>query len=120
MPIEIEYLHTFKRSFKNLYKKYKSLKADLEELESILCENPQTGDLIKNSEGLRKIRMRVKSKGKGKSGGARIIYYFLTHDEKVYLVFIYDKSEISDLPHQAINQLSEELQKVISVDNSDQ
>ena len=58
---------------KRLAKKYPSFKDDLRAFRDELLENPLQGDEL--SPGIRKIRMAIKSKGKGKSGGARIITY---------------------------------------------
>ncbi|WP_409438997.1 type II toxin-antitoxin system RelE/ParE family toxin [Psychromonas sp. GE-S-Ul-11] len=60
-----------------------------------LMSNPKQGDVIQGTGGLRKIR--VGSKGKGKRGGSRIIYYFLDEKRRFYLLTIYGKNEMSDL-----------------------
>lgn len=60
-----------------------------------LMLNPHLGDVIQGTGGLRKIR--VASKGKGKRGGSRIIYYFLDEKRRFYLLTIYGKNEMSDL-----------------------
>lgn len=88
----------FERSAKALYKRYRSLKADLSDLISSLEINPIQGDEI--SPGIRKIRMAITSKGKGKSGGARVITYTVVVKEnegRVYLIEIYDKSDFSSV-----------------------
>ena len=89
---------TFEKSYKQLKKKYHSLKTDLERFQKEFNENPEIGDDL--GGGFRKIRVAIKSKNKGKSGGARIITYDVcikTEDKVVILVEIYDKSEISTL-----------------------
>ena len=60
-----------------------------------LMLNPHLGDVIQGTGGLRKIR--VASKGKGKRGGSRIIFYFLDEKRRFYLLTIYGKNEMSDL-----------------------
>lgn len=60
-----------------------------------LMSNPKQGDVIQGTGGLRKIR--VASKGKGKRGGSRVIYYFLDEKRRFYLLTIYGKNEMSDL-----------------------
>jgi hypothetical protein len=95
MSLEIIPSGKFKKSFKHLYKKYRSLPADYEEFENELRENPETGDDL--GGGYRKVRMAIQSKNKGKSGGARIITYELclkTINNTIVLVDIYDKSEL--------------------------
>ncbi len=81
----------FKKEAKRLIKRFPSLKLELAELSALLAENPNLGTpLGKNTF---KIRIAIKSKHKGKSGGARIITYVFTEDKEVYLLTIYDKSE---------------------------
>lgn len=63
--------------------------------QSELMSHPKQGDVIEGTGGLRKIR--VASKGKGKRGGARVIYYFFDEKRRFYLLTIYGKSEMSDL-----------------------
>lgn len=60
-----------------------------------LAENPEAGDIMQRTGGLRKIRW--KSKGKGKRGGIRIIYYFQTAADQIYLLTLYGKNEVADL-----------------------
>ena len=93
----------FKKFFKKLSKKYPSLKADLQGLIKILKEQPDSG--IHLGHGIYKIRMAISSKGKGKSGGARVITYLVTQDNEVYLVFIYDKSQLDNITKEQIFEL---------------
>lgn len=60
-----------------------------------LISDPKQGDVIQGTGGLRKIR--IASKGKGKRGGSRVIYYFLDDKQRCYLLTIYGKNEMSDL-----------------------
>ena len=67
-------------------------------MENELLDNPQMGDPL--GDGLYKIRLAVKSKGKGKSGGFRVITYLLSPDKSsftVNLLMLYDKSELVDI-----------------------
>ena len=83
----------FDKEVKNLSKKYRSLSLDLENLKKELLANPTMGDKI--SDDVRKVRMAIASKGKGKSGGARVITCTVLIDvrsTKIYLLTIYDKS----------------------------
>ena len=86
----------FERSFKALAKRHRSLKQDLLDFSRSLQDNPFQG--VELSPGIRKIRMAIASKGKGKSGGARVITYTIVAAEmegRVYLMNIYDKSDFS-------------------------
>ena len=67
----------------------------LRRLQQTLIERPETGDLIRGTKGLRKMRWALA--GRGKSGGARVIYYWRTVAGRIYLLHAYAKSEQSDL-----------------------
>jgi len=71
--------------------------------QSELMSNPKQGDVIQGTGGLRKIR--VATKGKGKRGGSRVIYYHFDEYERFYLLTIYSKNEISDLSADQKKQL---------------
>ncbi len=64
--------------------------SDLINLESVLLENPLTGDLIQDTGGARKLRIQLE--GRGKSGGGRIIYVDIFEKERLYLLFAYPKN----------------------------
>ena len=85
----------FKKEAKRLVKKYPSLKEELIALERVLISNPESGTPLGNNTY--KVRISIKSKGKGKSGGARVITYHLNRNKEVYLLTIYDKSEIENI-----------------------
>lgn len=93
---------SFKKSLKELSKRYASIKEDVERLEKEIAANPQLGTPL--GGGFRKIRMEIKSKNKGKRGGARVISYELDvvlvddkETQRILMVNIYDKSERSTL-----------------------
>ena len=88
---DVKTTQVFEKQTKKLFKKYKSLKEDLADLILSLEENPKQG--IPLSNHCFKIRLSIKSKAKGKSGGARIITHFLLKNEIIFLLTIYDKSE---------------------------
>ena len=67
----------------------------LAELEAVLLDNPEAGDMIKDTGGARKIRFQIGAKGK--SGGARVIYVDFIRDECIHLLYAYPKSVQSDL-----------------------
>lgn len=87
--------HRFEKELKRLAKKFPSLKNEFAELITEILENPESGTFIGNN--CYKIRLSIASKGKGKSGGARVITYLYIETESVYLLTIYDKGEKSDL-----------------------
>ncbi len=95
MSLTIEITSRFKRKAKSLLIKYPSLKQELSDLITRLEEDPTYGIAIKHN--CYKIRVAIASKGKGKSGGARVITHLHITDTKVYLIYIYDKSEQDSL-----------------------
>jgi len=98
----------FDQRLKRLAKKFPSIKADIQELVSSLVENPFQGDpLGKNSF---KIRLQITSKGKGKSGGARVITHVYVANSVVYLLTIYDKSEKSTISNQELIALIKQIE----------
>jgi hypothetical protein len=81
------------------------LDEDLRELQEELLRNPEKGALDPGTGGLRKVRMRLRSMGKGKSGGARVHYLYLPADRIVYLIFLYSKDEQATLTPNQKKQL---------------
>ena len=107
MSINLVTIESFKREAKRLIRKFPSLRAEIEDLGKKLQENPETGTPLGN--GFYKIRLAIRSKGKGKRGGGRVITYVKVVAETVYLVSIYDKSEKSDISNDELNKLLLEL-----------
>ncbi len=91
MNYSIEITNLFEKQLKRLAKKFPSIKTEFAKLVSTLQQNPEQGTCI--GGGCYKIRIAIGSKGKGKSGGARIISHIQITQSKVYLLSIYDKSE---------------------------
>jgi len=97
----------FKKELNRLAKKYVSLKSDLGALFEILEVDPTLGIPLGNN--CYKIRPAISSKGKGKSGGARIITNFFIADRTVYLLSIFDKSEKDSLTDKELNELLKDI-----------
>lgn len=70
---------------------------NLRELQTILLKNPKAGDTIQGTGGIRKIRIPIENKGKGKRGGARVIYVDIELKECIYFINVYSKDEKDDL-----------------------
>lgn len=90
----------FQKEAKRLIKKYPSLKNELNTLSEQLETNPVYGTQI--MEGVYKVRLAIKSKNKGKSGGARTIHFIYQSEanentKRVYLLTIYDKSDFDSV-----------------------
>jgi len=99
----------FDRQMKRLSKKYPSLKTEYSALVEELEENPEKG--IPMCNNCFKIRMAIVSKGRGKSGGARIITHFYIENKTVFLLAIYDKSEQADISDKELKELLLEIEK---------
>lgn len=72
-------------------------------LQEALVGRPETGVIIKGGGGLRKLRWATE--GRGKSGGARIIYYWVTQEEQLYMLFAFPKNTQSDLTAEQLKKL---------------
>lgn len=110
MNFEVIPTPAFAKAFKALAKRHRSLKQDILNFTRSLQENPFQGDEL--SPGIRKIRMAITSKGRGKSGGARVITYTVVATEqngRVYLLDIYDKADYSTVDVGIIQQIIKRL-----------
>lgn len=103
MSYSVKAISVFDRQSKRLIKKFPSLKKELQTLVKQLAENPTSGTSIVHD--CYKVRISIASKGKGKSGGARVITHILFKDEIVFLLSIYDKSELDNLSDKEILDL---------------
>lgn len=103
MSYNVKSIAVFEKQAKRLIKKYASLKKELLELVQKLKQNPEQGIAI--GKGCFKVRIAIASKGKGKSGGARVITNFVVTDVTVYLLSIYDKSEKENLSDKELDEL---------------
>ena len=68
-----------------------------------MVNRPCMGDIIQGTGGLRKIRWR--QEGRGKSGGVRVIYYWMTRNEQIYMLYIYQKTKQEDLTSEQVKVL---------------
>lgn len=99
----------FERKLKRLAKKYRSLSTDLALVIDELIENPTLGTPI--GKDCYKLRIAIASKGKGKSGGARMITYVRIVKKTVFLMDIYDKSEQANISDKELLMLIDILQQ---------
>lgn len=89
----------FEKELKRLAKKHRSLKSDIENLQKDI-ENNNIPDFDDLGNGLKKIRLKVTSKNKGKSGGARVVTQEIiinTSDATILMVAIWDKAELPNV-----------------------
>jgi mRNA-degrading endonuclease RelE of RelBE toxin-antitoxin system len=103
MSFSVKTISVFERQAKRLMKKFPSLKKEIQTLIKELKEEPGKGTSI--GHNCYKIRLAIASKGKGKSGGARVITHLVFKDDTVYLLTIYDKSDIENLTDKEILEL---------------
>ncbi|WP_016762016.1 MULTISPECIES: type II toxin-antitoxin system RelE/ParE family toxin [Leptospira] len=108
MSFEIKPTPNFEKELKTLAKKYPSLKNEIKELSNSLANEPTQGTSI--GKNCFKIRVAIASKGKGKSGGARVISCVFLIEEVVYLVSIYDKSEKENISDEELKDLIRSIQ----------
>jgi hypothetical protein len=76
--------------------------------QAFLGTNPDTGDVVRGSGGVRKVRWN--RRGTGKSGGVRILYFTRTEAGEIWLLLIYAKSAIDNIPGYILKALKEEME----------
>ncbi len=103
MKYNIFTIPPFDRQFKRLAKKHPSLKNDFTKLILQLELRPETGTALGNN--CFKIRLSVSSKGKGKSGGARVISHLQITKQHIFLLTIYDKAERDSISNAELKEL---------------
>ncbi|UML80564.1 type II toxin-antitoxin system RelE/ParE family toxin [Leptospira kirschneri] len=107
MNFDIKHSIPFEKQLKRLAKKYPSLKKEYIELLSSLKKNPTEG--IPIGQNCYKIRIPIASKGKGKSGGARVITCVFLIEKIVWLLSIYDKSEKENISDKDLENIIKNL-----------
>jgi len=107
MSYNVLYTENFRKEAKRLAKKHASLKKDIEALIDSLEQNPIQGKSL--GKDCYKVRMAISSKGKGKSGGARVITCVLIEDTEVYLLTVFDKSEKENISDKELITLREQI-----------
>jgi len=79
-------------------------------LQNFLLLYPESGKVVPGSGGVRKIRWAMM--GKGKSGGVRVIYYFKRQDDEIWLLTIYSKNEVENIPAHILRKIAKEIENV--------
>ena len=93
--MKIKMSEDFRIAYKRLKKRHRSLEQDFEQLLLSLLQNPMQGVELEN--GVRKVRLAITSKGRGKSGGARVIIRVRIVNDELQLLYIYDKSDFENV-----------------------
>ena len=100
---EVRSTPRFRAALKRLHKKYPSVATDVQHLVAELEMKPTIGSAL--GQNCYKIRLAISSKGRGKSGGARVITYVVTANQRVVLLTIYDKSDRENLAPGELDEL---------------
>ena len=79
-------------------------------LQSFLLQYPESGKVVPGSGGVRKVRWAMA--GKGKSSRVRVIYYFKRKDDEIWLLTIYSKNEVENIPSHILYQIAKEIENV--------
>jgi hypothetical protein len=103
MSFNIVVTDGFKKYARGIAKKHRSLKSDLNKLIDSLEENPTQGEPL--GKDCYKVRMAITSKGKGKSGGSRVITCVKIINQTAYLLTIYDKSDKENISDKELDEL---------------
>lgn len=107
MSYKVLSIPPFDKQLKRLAKKYPSLKKEFMLLIEALEQKPEQGTPL--GHHCYKIRIAIASKGKGKSGGARVITHFVISEKIVFLLSIYDKSERDNISDADLDNLLSQL-----------
>jgi hypothetical protein len=84
-------------------------------LQTAMILNPEAGDVIEGTGGLRKLRYGDPRRGKGKRGGLRVIYYWWNGESQFWLFTLYDKDELKDLSPQEKKALKSMLKTELEI-----
>jgi mRNA-degrading endonuclease RelE of RelBE toxin-antitoxin system len=79
-------------------------------LQAYLLKYPEAGKIVSGSGGVRKVRWAIA--GKGKRGGVRVIYYFKKQDNEIWMLTLYGKSEVENIPAHILRHIAEEIKNV--------
>ena len=110
MSFEIQSSSYFDAEVKRLAKRHRSFIDDLQDFRNSILKNPYQGTEL--SPGIRKVRMTIASKGRGQSGGARVITFTYLVNEKdgvVILLLLYDKADASTIKMNVVRQIIKDL-----------
>lgn len=100
---EVKFSTEFCKAFKKLKKRYRSFPDDFKSLFKSLISNPLQGKAL--YDGMRKIRISFSSKGKGKSGGGRVIIHLTLSNSCLSFLYVYDKSDMENVSDKFLDQI---------------
>jgi hypothetical protein len=82
------------------------------EIQSDLLENPERGKVVQGTSGARKSRATNPSRGKGKRGGFRYLYYYIKRDEQIFLLMLFDKDDQDNLTKEQKKALARQIKEL--------
>lgn len=104
-PVQVEFTPEFKRNLRQLAKKYRHVRSDIEPVIAHLQAGEQPGDQIQGTRyTIFKVRVRNSDIQKGKSSGYRLIWYLVTQ-HRIVLITIYSKLDQADISAEQIRQI---------------
>ena len=104
---EIVFSNEFQRVFKRLKKRYRSLPDDFKKLLLALVDNPLQGNEL--HDGMRKVRLNITAKRKGKRGGGRVIIRLTIDETRLAILYIYDKSDMANINDDFLDEIIKKL-----------
>lgn len=107
--VKFQFSDDFKIAFKRLLKKYRTLKQDLLKVMDEIQESPSEVG-VPLFATVRKMRMAISAKGRGKSGGARLILSLYQQEGIVFFLFIYDKNEMENVSDEFIKEILKDME----------
>jgi mRNA-degrading endonuclease RelE of RelBE toxin-antitoxin system len=117
-PIQIALTPRFKKDLRELAKRYRSIRSDIQPLIDRIQAGEIPGDRITGSKyQVFKVRLKNSNIQKGKSGGYRVIYYLKTA-QAIILATIYSKSDISDVSNEIIEEAIAQYEKEIQIEDT--
>ncbi len=103
MKLEVVEKSLYKKVLKKLAKRYRNIEKDVDDFLNTITTKEDLGIELKSN--IFKARIRNSDKHKGKSAGYRLISYLAVIDSKLYLLYIYDKSQIENLSEKEIDSI---------------
>ena len=107
--LKFQFSDDFRASFKRLSKKYRTLKHDLLKAMDEIQDSPSEAG-VPLFGTVRKMRMAISAKGRGKSGGARLILSLYQQEGVVFFLFIYDKKEMENVSDEFIKEILKDME----------
>jgi len=109
--ISFSALPSFKKDLKQLSKRFRNVKSDVTDLMKTLKNNPESGVFIK--QDIYKIRLKNSDTKSGKSGGYRVLYYYVNNKNEIIFFTIFSKTDIENISNDDLDNLIKEYQTTL-------